>query len=117
LTKGFGKKALARRRNAGGGSKIKGGKLKMDGSGTTRDAAIEAALTAEVSITLEKKAGSETFCRDIKASSSAAAMNGLAVLVREYAVLLDMTVAEVLAVLATVLTVPAIREGQEQHEL
>jgi len=83
LTRGFGKKALARRRNAGGGSKIKGGKLKMDESGTAKDAAMETALAAEVTITLEKKAGSETYHRDIKASSSAAAMHGLAVLVRE----------------------------------
>ena len=50
-------------------------------------AAIREALAAEVLITLEKKAGSETFRRKIEASSASAALNGLAVLLREYAAL------------------------------
>jgi len=82
----------------------------------SEDAARAEALAAEVTITLEKKAGSETFHRDIKASSASAAMNALAVLVRQYAVMLNMTEAEVLAVLATVLTAPALRKRQEQGD-
>lgn len=70
-------------------------------------AAIREALAAEVSITLEKKAGSETFRRKIEASSASAALNGLAVLLREYAALVGLNPVEILALLATVLTVPA----------
>lgn len=73
-------------------------------------AALEAALAAEVTITLEKKAGSETFHRNIQASSAAAAVNALAVLSREVAAILDMRVEEVLAVVATVLAAPAFQE-------
>lgn len=76
--------------------------------------AMEAALAAEVTITLEKKSGSETFRRNIQASSASAAMNGLAVLIREVAVLLDMSVVEVLAVLTTVLTAPALPEEPKE---
>lgn len=70
-------------------------------------AAIREALAAEVSITLEKKAGSETFRRKIEASSASAALNGLVVLLREYAALVGLNPVEILALLATVLTVPA----------
>ena len=70
-------------------------------------AAIQEALAAEVTITLEKKAGSEKFRRKIEASSAAAALNALAVLIREYAALVKLNPVEVLAVLATVMTVPA----------
>ena len=70
-------------------------------------AAIREALAAEVLITLEKKAGSETFRRKIEASSASAALNGLAVLLREYAALVGLNPVEILALLATVLTVPA----------
>ena len=58
----------------------------------------------------EKKAGSETFRRKIEASSASAALNGLAVLLREYAALVGVNPVEVLALLATVLTVPAMKE-------
>ena len=68
------------------------------------------AVAAEVTITLEKKAGSETFRRKIEASSASAALNGLAVLLREYAALVGVNPVEVLALLATVLTVPAMKE-------
>lgn len=73
-------------------------------------AAIREAVAAEVTITLEKKAGSETFRRKIEASSASAALNGLAVLLREYAALVGVNPVEVLALLATVLTVPAMKE-------
>lgn len=82
----------------------------------SEEKAMEAALAAEVTITLEKRAGSETFHRSIRASSASAAMNALAVLVREYAVMLDMTAAEVLAVLATVLAAPTIQREREENE-
>lgn len=77
--------------------------------------ALETALAAEVTITLEKKAGSDTFRRNIRASSASAAVSALAVLVREYAVMMDMTAAEVLAVLATVLTAPALQAEQKEE--
>ena len=76
-------------------------------------AAIREAVEAEVTITLEKKKGSETFRRKIEASSAAAALNGLAVLLREYAKLVGVNEIEVLALLATVLTVPAMGNGEE----
>ena len=70
-------------------------------------AAIQEALAAEVTITLEKKAGSEKFHRKIEASRAAAALNALAGLIREYAALVKLNPVEVLAVLATVMTVQA----------
>lgn len=45
-----------------------------------------------------------------QASSASAALNGLAVLLREYAALVGVNPVEVLALLATVLTVPAMKE-------
>ena len=79
----------------------------------SEEAALKEALAAEVTITLEKKAGSETFHRNIQASSAAAAVNALAVLSREVAAILDMRVEEVLAVLATVLAAPPFPEERE----
>ena len=76
-----------------------------------REAAIREAVEAEVTITLEKKPGSETFRREIQASSASAALNGLAVLVREYAKVVGVNPVEVLELLATVLTVPEVRTG------
>lgn len=80
----------------------------------SEEAAMEAALAAEVTITLEKKAGCETFRRSIQASSASAAVNALAVLIRETAAILDMQTEEVLAVLATVLTAPVFQAEQEE---
>lgn len=76
-----------------------------------REAAIKEAVDAEVIITLEKKKGSETFRREIQASSASAALNGLAVLLKEYAKTVGVSTVQVLAILATVLTVPEIRDG------
>ena len=86
------------------------GKQEQTGNGVAyaaNQAAIREAMAAEVTITLEKKAGSDKFHRKIEASSASAALNGLAVLLREYAALVGLNQLEVLAVLATVMTVPA----------
>ena len=79
-------------------------------------AAIREAVEAEVTITLEKKRGSETFRREIKASSAPAALNGIAVLLREYARMVGVSELKVLALLATVLTVPSMKNGEEARE-
>lgn len=81
-----------------------------------REAAIKEALDAEVSITLEKKKGSESFRREIRASSAPAALNGLAVLLKEYAKTVGVSTVQVLAILATVLTVPEMRDGDAGEE-
>ncbi len=81
-----------------------------------REAAIKEAVDAEVVITLEKKKGSETFRREITASSASAALNGLAVLLKEYAKTVGVSTVQVLAILATVLTVPEIRDGDAGTE-
>lgn len=78
-------------------------------------AAIREAVEAEVYITLEKKKGSETFHREIRASSASAALNGLAVLLKEYAKVVGVNAVEVLALLATVLTVPDIQGGEAEE--
>lgn len=79
-------------------------------------AAIREAVEAEVYITLEKRKGSETFKREIRASSASAALNGLAVLLKEYAKTVGVSTVQVLAILATVLTVPEIRDGDAGAE-
>lgn len=89
------------------------GKQEQTGKGVAyaaNQAAIREAMAAEVTITLEKKAGSDKFHRKIEASSASAALNGLAVLLREYAALVGLNQLEVLAVLATVMTVPGIQD-------
>lgn len=73
----------------------------------------KSAAAAEVRITLEKKAGSKTFQRNIQASNGMAAVAGLSILVQETAALLDMTAVEVLAVLAVALTTPADRKEEK----
>lgn len=80
------------------------------------EAAYQKALQEEVRITLEKKAGSAVFHRKIEASSAAAALNGIACLIREYAALVDLAPVKVLAVLATVMTVPTIRERMAEEK-
>ena len=74
--------------------------------------AIREAVEAEVVIALEKQRGSGTFRRKIEASSASAALNGLAVLIKEYAKLVGINGVEVLALLATVMTVPAIQREE-----
>ena len=81
-----------------------------------REAAIKEAVDAEVIITLEKKKGSETFRREIQASSASAALNGLAVLLKEYAKTVGVSTVQVLAILATVLTWRGSRDGDAWAE-
>lgn len=94
------------------------GKQEQTGKGVAyaaNQAAIREAMAAEVTITLEKKAGSDKFHRKIEASSASAALNGLAVLLREYAALIGLNQLEVLAVLATVMTVPAPTDTRKEE--
>ena len=81
-----------------------------------REAAIQEAIQAEVRIMLEKKAGETTFRRHIEASDARAALNGLAVLIVEYARLVRMEVTKVLSVLAVSLITPALREENVEDE-
>lgn len=73
-------------------------------------AAIAEALEQEVTIELHKEKGSSTFHRKIEASSASAALNGIAVLLREYAKLTGVPVLRVLAILAATMSAPALRE-------
>lgn len=59
-----------------------------------------------VHIQLHKEEGTDRFCQVIEASSTAAAMDALEALVRGYEVFLGVPAHHVLAVLATVMTVP-----------
>ncbi len=77
-------------------------------------AAYQEAVNARVTITLEKLPGSETFKRNIEASSPSAAVNGVAVLIRELAAALGVPVTSALSLLAVALTVPTIRAGQNK---
>ena len=52
----------------------------------------------------------------LRASSASAALNGLAVLLKECAKVVGVNAVEVLALLATVLTVPEIRDGDAGAE-
>lgn len=80
--------------------------------------AYQEALTEECEIIVSKERGSALFRRKINASSAAAAVNGVACLIREVADILGRRPVEVLAVLATVLAMPTIqsREKEERQE-
>lgn len=88
--------------------------MEKDMAYEANQAAIREAVEAEVTITLEKKKGSDTFRRKIEASSASAALNGLAVLLKEYARVVGVSEIQVLALLATVMTVP-VRKEREEH--
>lgn len=88
--------------------------MEKDMAYEANQAAIREAVEAEVTITLEKKKGSDTFRRKIEASSASAALNGLAVLLTEYARVVGVSEIQVLALLATVMTVP-VRKEREEH--
>lgn len=88
--------------------------METDMAYEANQAAIREAVKAEVTITLEKKKGSDTFRRKIEASSASAALNGLAVLLKEYARVVGVSEIQVLALLATVMTVP-VRKEREEH--
>lgn len=79
-------------------------------------AAIQEALDERVIITLEKLPGSETFRRKIEASSSAAALHGVAALIRELAAALGTPVTSVLALLTVVMVTPTLRPRQGGEE-
>lgn len=80
-----------------------------------QDAAKQFALAAECRIYLEKLPGQEEYRRSIEARSVADAYNGVAVLLRDMAQMMEQPLDHVVAVLATVLLAPhALQEG-EQH--
>lgn len=87
--------------------------MEKDMAYEANQAAIREAVEAEVTITLEKKKGSDTFRRKIEASSASAALNGLAVLLKEYARVVGVSEIQVLALLATVMTAPVRKERGE----
>ena len=62
---------------------------------------------ARVNIQLNKEEGTDRFCQVIEASSTAAAMDALEALIRGYEAFLGVPAHHVLAVLATVMTVPS----------
>ena len=81
--------------------------------------AYQEALAEECEIVVEKRSGSALFHRKINATSGAAALNGIACLIREVADITGRTPVQILAVLATVLTLPAVQDqgrGEKQEE-
>lgn len=60
--------------------------------------------------------GENRYQRHFKASSASALLNGMAVLIRDYAETLNLSVVEVLSVLAVVLTMPTIQEKNRESE-
>lgn len=87
-----------------------------DAMKAAEEAAIQEGIQAEVKITLEKKAGEDKFERHIEASSASSALNGLAILLTEYAALIGVNVLEVLSLLAVVLAGPRKGEKNEQSK-
>ena len=73
-------------------------------------------LQSDCIIKLEKRAGENRYQRHFKASSASALLNGMAVLIRDYAETLNLSVVEVLSVLAVVLTMPTIQEKNRESE-
>lgn len=74
------------------------------------------AAEEEVFITLEKRSGSTTFMRSIQASSPRAVVNGIANLVKEAAVLLGLTTANMLGALAVALLALEKKESEKHAE-
>lgn len=72
-----------------------------------KQAAIQAGIDAEVKILLEKKAGETVFHRTMEASDASAALNGIAILIAEFSLLVQRPVDSVLGMLAAVLIGPA----------
>ena len=88
----------------------------MSARAAAAEAAIQEGVKADVKITLEKKAGETKFERHIEASDARAALNGLAILIVEYAKIVGLEVTKVLSLLAVCLTVPALRAEDVEHE-
>ena len=78
--------------------------------------AYQIGLQSDCIIKLEKRAGENRYQRHFKASSASALLNGMAVLIRDYAETLNLSVVEVLSVLAVVLTMPTIQEKNRESE-
>lgn len=78
-----------------------------------QEAAVQRGVAAEVRIHLEKLPGQADYHRSIEASSVPAAYNGVAVLIRDMAEMMEQPLEHVVAVLATVLLAPAARQGRE----
>ena len=78
--------------------------------------AYQIGLQSDCIIKLEKRAGENRYQRHFKASSASALLNGMAVLIRDYAETLNLSVVEVLSVLAVVLTMPTIKEKNRESE-
>lgn len=79
-------------------------------------AAFREALGETVNISVKKERGSAAFLPCIEATSAPAALNGIAVLIREYAAMVGLSPVSVLAVLATVIAMPAIRKQQVEKQ-
>ena len=62
------------------------------------------------------EADAAAFLPCIEATSAPAALNGIAVLIREYAAMVELSPISVLAVLATVIAMPAIRKQQVEKQ-
>ena len=60
----------------------------------------------QVTLEVHKEEGSDRFCQVIEASSTAAAMDALEALIRGYEIWLGVPAHHILAVMATVMTVP-----------
>lgn len=73
--------------------------------------AYQIGLQSDCIIKLENR-----YQRHFKASSASALLNGMAVLIRDYAETLNLSVVEVLSVLAVVLTMPTIQEKNRESE-
>ena len=72
-----------------------------------KKAAIQAGIDADVKIMLEKKAGESVFHRTMEATNASAALNGIAILIAEFSLLVQRPVDSVLGMLAAVLIAPA----------
>lgn len=78
---------------------------------------IQQMIEDETHIVLEKLPGSKTCRCSMEASSAAAALNGISVLIREYAAKVGMPELRVLAILAAVMAAPTIRQEAAEQDV
>lgn len=78
--------------------------------------AYQMGLESECTIKLEKRAGEDRYMRHFSASGAPALLNGVAVLIRDCAKKLNLSVVEILSVLAVVLTMPTVRDQEKKGE-
>ena len=89
-----------------------GAKAELEAA-AAKEEAIQKGVAAEVRIVLEKLPGEATYRRSMEASNTIAIYNGLGVLIRDAAKMMDQPLDHVVAVLATVLLGPeAIRQTE-----